>query len=63
MHKHNKFIDGLKYQWAALHGVPLLRLWEYDIIHNPKMVENEIKKYIKSSKKKKEIKENKKKPH
>lgn len=63
MHKHNKFIDGLKDQWAALHGVPLLRLWEYDIIHNPKMVENEIKKYIKSSKKKKEIKENKKKPH
>ena len=63
MHKHNKFIDGLKDQWAALHGVPLLRLWEYDIIHNPKMVENEIEKYIKSSKKKKEIKENKKKQH
>ena len=63
MHKHNKFIDGLKDQWAALHGIPLLRLWEYDIIHNPKMVENEIEKYIKSSKKKKEIKENKKKPH
>ena len=63
MHKHNKFIDGLKDQWAALHGVPLLRLWEYDIIHNQKMVENEIEKYIKSSKKKKEIKENKKKPH
>ena len=38
MHKHNKFIDGLKDQWAALHGVPLLRLWEYDIIHNTKMV-------------------------
>lgn len=63
MHKHNKFIDELKDKWAALHGVPLLRLWEYDIIHNPKMVENEIEKYIKSSKKKKEIKENRKKPH
>ena len=63
MHKHNKFIDGLKDQWAALHGVPLLRIWEYDIIHNPKMVEKEIEKYIKSGKKKKSIKENKKKPH
>jgi len=63
MHKHNKFVDGLKDQWAALHGVPLLRIWEYDIIHNPKMVEKEIEKYIKSGKKKKEIKENKKKPH
>ena len=63
MHKHNKFIDGLKDQWAALHGVPLLRIWEYDIIHNPKTVEKEIEKYIKSGKKKKQIKENKKKPH
>ena len=63
MHKHNKFIDGLKDQWAALHGVPLLRIWEYDIIHNPKMVQKEIEKYIKSGKKKNQIKENKKKPH
>lgn len=63
MHKHNKFIDGLKDQWAALHGIPLLRIWEYDIIHNPKMVEEEIEKYVKTRKKKKQIMENKKKPH
>lgn len=63
MHKHNKFIDELKDKWAALHGVPLVRVWEYDIVHNPKMVEEEIKKYIKISKKKKEVKENRKKPH
>ena len=63
MHKHNKFIDGLKDQWAALHGVPLLRIWEYDIIHNPKIVEKEIEKYINSGKRKKQIMENKKKPH
>lgn len=63
MHKHNKFVDGLKDQWAALHCIPLLRIWEYDIIHNPKMVEKEIEKYIKSGKRKKEIKENRKKPH
>lgn len=63
MHKHNKFVDSLKDQWAGLHCIPLLRIWEYDIIHNPKMVEKEIEKYIKSVKKKKEIKENKKKPH
>ena len=63
MHKHNKFVDRLKDQWAALHGIPLLRIWEYDIIHNPKMVEEEIEKYVKTRKKKKEIMENKKKPH
>ena len=63
MHKHNMIIDKLKDQWAALHGVPLLRIWEYDIRHNPKIVFEEIDKYIKSGKRRKEIKENKKKPH
>lgn len=63
MQKHNKFVDKLKDQWAALHGVPLLRIWEYDIRHNPKQVLEEIKKYIKEGKRKKEIKESKKKPH
>ena len=63
MHKHNKFIDGLKDQWAALHGIPLLRIWEYDIKNNPKKVREEIEKYIKCGKKKKEINENKKRPH
>lgn len=63
MHKHNKFIDSLKDQWAALHGIPLLRIWEYDIRNNPKMVKEEIGKYIKSGKKKRKIIEDRKKPH
>lgn len=63
MQKHNKFVDRLKDKWAAMHGVPLLRIWEYDIRNNPKKVIEEIDKYVKSSKKKRAIKENKKKPH
>ena len=63
MHKHNKFIDGLKDQWAALHGVPLLRIWEYDIRNNPQKVRKEIEKYIVNGKKRKQIRENKRKPH
>lgn len=63
MHKHNMFVDRLKDQWAAMHGIPLLRIWEYDIRNNPKMVIEEIEKYIKNSKMKNKIKENRKKPH
>lgn len=63
MHKHNKFVDGLKDQWAGMHCIPLLRIWEYDIIHNPKMVEKEIEKYVNSGKKKIQKLKNKKKPH
>lgn len=46
MQKHNKMVDKLKDEWAALHGIPLLRIWEYDIRHNPKKVIEELKKYI-----------------
>ena len=63
MHKHNKFVDELKDKWAAMHCIPLLRIWEYDIIHSPKMVEKEIEKYIMSNRKKRQIKEGRKKPH
>lgn len=63
MQKHNKFVDGLKDKWAALHGIPLLRIWEYDIRHNPQKVRKEIEKYIKTGKKKRKILEDKKKPH
>lgn len=63
MHKHNKFIDELKNKWAALHGIPLLRIWEYDIRNNPQGVRKEIEKYIKLGKHKRQIIENKKRPH
>lgn len=44
--KHNKMVDELKNKWASLHGIPLLRIWEYDIRHNPQKVLAELKKYI-----------------
>lgn len=63
MQKHNKFVDKLKNEWAAMHGIPLLRIWEYDIRKNPKKVVDEIKKYVKEGKRKRRIIENRKKPH
>lgn len=63
MQKHNKFVDKLKDTWAGMHCIPLLRLWEFDIKNNPKFVIDEIKKYVKDCSKKRQIKENKNKPH
>lgn len=63
MHKHNMFIDKLKDKWAAEHCIQLLRFWEYDIRNNPRMVMEELKKYVGDTKKKIEIKDKKKKPH
>ena len=63
MQKHNKFVDKLKDTWAGMHCIPLLRLWEEDIKNNPNFVKNEIKKYVKDCSKKRQIKENKNKPH
>ena len=44
-------------------GMPLLRVWEYDIRNNPKKVFDELYKYLGDGYKKKRIKENKRKPH
>lgn len=46
MQKHNKMVDELKNKWAAIHGIPLIRIWEYDIRHNPQKVLEELKKYV-----------------
>jgi len=61
--KHNKFVDGLKDKYAAMRCIPILRIWENDIRNNKEKVLNELQKYIDIGLKKKEIKENKKKPH
>lgn len=63
MQKHNKFVDKLKDEWAGMHCIPLLRLWEEDIRNNTKFVKDEITKYVKDCSKKRLIKENKNKPH
>ena len=63
MQKHNKFVDKLKDQYAGMHCVPLIRIWEYDIRNNPKKVLDELKKYINISDNKRKIIENRRKPH
>lgn len=63
MHRHNMFVDGLKTQWAGMHCIPLLRIWEYDIRHNPQEVKKEIAKYINIADKTKKKRDSMKKPH
>lgn len=63
MHKHNMFVDKLKDKWAAEHCINLIRFWEYDIRNNPKMVMEELKKYVGEGRKKVERLEKRKKPH
>jgi very-short-patch-repair endonuclease len=36
--KRNKRVDKDKDKWAVEHKIPLLRIWEYDINHNPEDV-------------------------
>ena len=47
MQKHNRMVDEMKNKWASIHGIPLIRFWEYDIRHNPQKVLKELKKYVK----------------
>ena len=61
MQKHNKRVDKIKNEWALMHGLPLLRIWEEDIRNNKQKVLEELQKYIDIGLKKKEIMENKKK--
>ena len=43
MQKRNKRIDEHKDNWALLHGIPIMRIWEYDIRHNPSGVMKSLK--------------------
>jgi len=43
MQKKNKRIDEHKNEWALLHGIPLMRIWEYDIRNNPSSVMKALK--------------------
>lgn len=63
MQKHNKFIDTVKDKWAQSRCIPLLRIWEYDIRHNPSLVKEELSKYINLSKQKQKRKSHFQKPH
>lgn len=61
MQKHNKRVDEIKNRWASLNGIPLIRIWEYDIRNNPDMVMKMLKERLYIQDKKIILKENKKK--
>ena len=43
MQKKNKRVDEHKDKWALLHGIPIMRIWEYDIRHDPSGVMRSLK--------------------
>ena len=63
MQKHNARVDKIKNDWAAMHGIPLIRVWEHDINNNPSMVMDMLREQIGIQMDKLKIKENKKKRH
>ena len=63
MQKHNKFVDFVKDKWCGLHGIPLLRIWEYDIRNNPEKVFDMLHKYLGDGYVRQRIKDNRKRPH
>lgn len=63
MQKHNSRVDKIKNDWAAMHGIPLIRVWEHDINNKPSMVMDMLREQIGIQMDKLKIKENKKKRH
>ena len=47
MQKKNHRVDECKNQWAALHGIPLIRIWEHDIRNNAGCVMKMLKEKVK----------------
>ena len=48
MQKQNKVIDEYKNDWCRVHHIPILRVWEFDIMNNPKLVMEMIKEALNS---------------
>ena len=63
MQKRNARVDEIKNEWAALHGYPLIRIWEHDINENPQKVLDMLRDRLGIEMEKLIIKENKKKRH
>lgn len=61
--KHDMWVDKLKNEWALLHGIPLLRIWENDIRKNPEKVIKTIKERLRLQNTKIRLEENKNKRH
>lgn len=63
MQKRNKRVDKIKDEWALMHGIPLIRIWEKDIRENPNQVMEMLKNRLYIQDKKVEVKVNKNKRH
>lgn len=63
MQKHNHRVDEIKNEWAAMHSIVLLRIWEHEINNNPVKVMEMLKERLGLAEKKKIIEDNKKKRH
>ena len=63
MQKKNARVDEIKNEWAAMHGIPLIRIWEHNINENPEKVLNMLRERLGVEMEKLIIKENKKKRH
>lgn len=63
MQKHNRMVDGIKDKWCAMHCIPILRIWEYDIRKDKKKVMEALKNYIGLSDSAARTYRDKKKPH
>jgi very-short-patch-repair endonuclease len=63
MQKHNKRVDKHKDEWALMHGIPLIRIWEKDIRENPNQVMEMLKKRLYIQDKKVTVTEKKNKRH
>ena len=63
MQKHNRKVDQQKNLWAALHGIPLIRVLEKDVIERPQWVMEMLKERLRIVDKDNKIKDNKKKRH
>lgn len=61
--KKNARVDKIKNEWALAHGIPIIRIWEHDIIENPEKVMKILKENIGIATEKMIINENKKKRH
>lgn len=63
MQKKNARVDEIKNDWAAMHGIPLIRIWEHEINETPEKVLNMLRDRLGVESEKLKIKEDKKKRH
>ena len=63
MQKHNKMVDEVKNKWCSRNGIPLIRIWEYDINHHPEKVLTFLKEKLNLFDEKKKKEDNLKKRH